>query len=346
MTFGERLQLVREAQGIDMREAASAAEVPYRTWVNFETLKNPPLKDEVLPTIARVLNCDASFLTRKSPLINVVEVGTQSEPLDTAAESKLIAQVRLAMERHLDIEALTPPEERRYAVNPEGFPIEAESKKQVAAVADQVRDIWELGTWTAIAHLTDILEMGGIRVVFVPAPPEFKARAFMVAGDLALPVIAVNQSLTGDIQRMAMAQSFAYFLIKDVTPAMAAHFAGSLLLPAYVMTEELGARRGDIELLEMHLLKHKYGVSIKHILARAAILRIISPETHTTLINSMRENGWLEQEPGQPYPSEQPRQLYRRVMRLQLAEVISVAQGAALLGMPVETWVEHLALER
>jgi hypothetical protein len=345
MTFGERLQLVREAQGLDINTASRAAEVPLRTWVNFETLKNTPLKDEMLPTIARVLNCDVAFLTRRSALIDVVPVGANPEALDPASEAKLFAQVRLAMERHLDIEALTPPEERRYAVNPEGFPIEAESKKQVAAVADQVRDIWELGTWTAIPHLTDILEMGGIRVVFVPAAPEFKARAFMVAGDLGLPVIAVNQTLTGDIQRMAMAQAFASFLIKDVTLAMAAHFAGSLLLPAYVMVEELGARRTDIELLELHLIKHKYGVSIKHILARAAILRIITPETHATLIDVMRQNGWLEQEPGKPYPSEQPRQLYRRVMRLQLSNVISVAQGAALLGMPVETWVDHLALE-
>lgn len=344
MTFGERLKLARESQGITVEAAAEAAGIATGLWNNYEKQQKPPIKADVVPELAGAVRSPARFLTRKSQLVNIVPMSRRLDPLEEAQRTMLLAQTRLAVERHFDIEALIPPEARRYPLNPEGFPVLARNRRQVATIADKLREIWDLGSWTPIKDFADMLEMSGVRVVFIPGLDGFDSAAFMTTGSITVPAIAVNQTLPGDLQRLAMARELAYFLVKDVTPQMAGHFAGALLMPAYSIIEELGNARGDVELMEIHMLKHKYGVSIRHILVRAVTLRILTVATYNTLMETMSNNGWLQQEPGVPYPSEEPRQLYRWVMRLQLDGIIDATMGASLLGMAPEDWVARLTL--
>ncbi|WP_425358486.1 ImmA/IrrE family metallo-endopeptidase [Thermosediminibacter oceani] len=57
----------------------------------------------------------------------------------------------------------------------------------------------------------------------------------------------------------------------------AAHrFAGAFLVPKKMVIQELGKKRHSINLYELHLLKHKYELSMQGWIYRAKDLNIIS----------------------------------------------------------------------
>nr|WP_281361675.1 ImmA/IrrE family metallo-endopeptidase [Methanofollis tationis] len=111
----------------------------------------------------------------------------------------------------------------------------------------------------------DVLEQHGIRVGLFDAPDSFDALTFY--HDEQTPVIAINTSMTGDRQRYNCAHELGHLLLQ-VDPSLdeedATHrFAGAFLVPDEMVWKELGEQRCAIDLRELSLLKHKYGMSMK-----------------------------------------------------------------------------------
>jgi len=105
---------------------------------------------------------------------------------------------------------------------------------------------------------------------------------------------------------------------------------------------ELGENPRNLGLHELHLLKHKYGVSMQAWVYRARDLDIISEHTARQLYILFRSEGWHEREPGDQIEPETPGQMKRLVLRALAEDVVSESHAAELLGRPLcQFWQEE-----
>ncbi|MDZ7844749.1 MAG: ImmA/IrrE family metallo-endopeptidase [Anaerolineales bacterium] len=82
-----------------------------------------------------------------------------------------------------------------------------------------------------------------------------------------IPVIVVKGGIPGDRQRFNLARELGHILLDlsdNVDEEKAAHrFAGAFLVPRQKAIEELGEHRQRLSVQELHILKHKYGLSMQ-----------------------------------------------------------------------------------
>lgn len=343
MAVYERLQAHRRARGMSIPEVGKATGLHQRKLASFEKVAAPDA--ESLAILADFYNADPELLALDIPLLDVSAVSDQVDKLDDAEIDQIGAQTQLWLERYRLIEAQMPPDQRRLLGFPDGFPHKAESPKDAALAADAVRHQWQLSTLTPVSMLADLLESLGVRIGFIAGVPRLSALAMLTTTAPQMPLIVVRRDLSGDAQRFAIARELAYFLLEGCTTKLAGHFAGSLLVPADALTQDVGSGRTDFELYELAMLKEKYGVSMRHILARAAALRLISAETHQRWLSIFEAQGWNSVEPGKPYPPEESRRMLRHVMRLQVEGKVGVEQAARLLDMTFDEWATRLTLD-
>jgi len=92
----------------------------------------------------------------------------------------------------------------------------------------------------------------------------------------------------------------------------------------------------------LHLLKHKYGLSMQAWVYRAKDLGILSESSATRLFRQFRQKGWHRLEPGDQIPPEEPKRMKRLVLRALAEDVVSESRAAELLGMPLrQFWQEE-----
>ena len=343
MATGERLSLARTAQGLDVTTISDQTGIAQNRITSYERGLRQPEPEE-WEILAAAVGTTGAFLQLDNPIAVMTPVSdrfSQVEPSD--ARNQLLAQIVLWAERNVILEGASPESDLRLAVFPEGYAQDLPDDHAQAAAADaaeEIRHLWGLGGHTPIRYLSDQLESLGIRVAFVPGVEGFDAASFMAtAQDIDFPLVAVNAWLDGDLQRFAMARELAYLLLGNLDRGIAGHFAGGLLLPAQAMTEEFGEKREMIETYDIYIVKHKYGVSMRFIIARLASLRILSPDAAKELIDFYHEQGWDDGEPGDPYPPEQPNRQIKRALRLQLSGELSPELCAELVGMSLGEWI-------
>jgi Zn-dependent peptidase ImmA (M78 family) len=112
-----------------------------------------------------------------------------------------------------------------------------------------------------------------------------------------------------------------------------------------VVRKELGERRKHISLYELHLLKHKYGVSMQAWLYRAMELGILPKPVAERYFREFSGRGWRITEPGDQLPPEVSTRFNRLVMQALEEGVISEARAAELLGKPLARLGEEIAKE-
>ena len=112
-------------------------------------------------------------------------------------------------------------------------------------------------------------------------------------------------------------------------------FAGAFLVPTESVIQELGKTRLNLELYELHILKHKYGLSMKSWIHRAHESEVISKETRNHLFDLFKENEWNLEEPGKQIilsPSNYFNQLLFRALS---EDFFSESKAAELYGISV-----------
>jgi Zn-dependent peptidase ImmA (M78 family) len=127
----------------------------------------------------------------------------------------------------------------------------------------------------------------------------------------------------------------------DVEKA-AYRFAGAFLVPEDAARSELGQNRHTLDFFELHLLKHKYGLSMQGWVYRAKDLRIISEAAAKRLFMHFRKMGWHRREPGDQLDPEKPERMKRLLMRALAEDMISRTRASELLGMPLhQFWMKE-----
>ncbi|MCF6211028.1 MAG: ImmA/IrrE family metallo-endopeptidase [Gammaproteobacteria bacterium] len=111
------------------------------------------------------------------------------------------------------------------------------------------------------------------------------------------------------------------------------HFAGAFLLPEEAIKQHMGSYRNAIELQELYMLKHEFGLSMMSILMRARQCGIITNYRHKGYITEFSKQRWKTREPGTPYPKEET-YLFKQLTYRALAEAyIGESKAAELLGL-------------
>jgi transcriptional regulator with XRE-family HTH domain len=344
LTSGDRIRLVRQANGLELAAVAESAEISVQDLEAFENGQKEP-EPEVLWGIADALSMEFGFFLRSLPLTNLI--GTNPDGINGLSEDekqRIIAQSRILAERYLDIESYYPIDEIPVFELPEGFPLTVTSAQEAAQAGEALRRVWGLGH-LPIASISDMLEDAGIKVGHIEGAGTFDAAGFVTDNGLDIPIIAVYFDLPGDLQRFAIARELGLLVLEGGNHQLASHFAGAFLAPALALRHELGVNRTNLELYELQLLKQKYGISMRRLITRAASLRIITKEVMNEWMETFRTSGWQTEEPGIQVPSEPPRRMIRLVLRLQAEGEVEQERAAEMLGVPEDGWAELLNLD-
>jgi Zn-dependent peptidase ImmA (M78 family)/transcriptional regulator with XRE-family HTH domain len=336
VTIGERLKMARTMNGFSQRELASRAGVTATAISKYERGAMVP-SSGVLLKLSSALGVRVEYLMRPDTYpIHLTVPAFRSAHMNEKEEGIVKEKTREWLERYLEVEDLFDLEQQDRSSIPLGYPIRVSDIREVEQVAVKLRQEWGLGNHP-IESLTDLLEEKGIKVGAISAPASFDALAFWY--DDTTPVIIIREGVPGDRQRFSIAHELGHLMVEpsqDLDKERVAHrFAGAFLVPEEVARAELGASRQRLDLFELHLLKHQYGMSIQAWVHRAKDLGIIPEREYHRIFDHFDTMGWRSCEPGDQIPPEEPRRMKRLIMRAYAEDVISASRASELLGKSI-----------
>lgn len=336
MTVGQRIKQARKANKMSLRKLAEKAQISAMAISKYERDLDIP-SSGVLLRLAQALGVSIDFLFRPHTVSVRLQAYRRHNSLGLKAQEALQIQIQEWLERYLEVENFFLDEKR--TINLPIYPIQ--TIEQVEEAALDLREKWNLGI-DPIENLTQVLEDQGIKVGLVSGFEHFDSCTFKADG---IPVIVSKVELPGDRQRFNLGHELGHLILdakEGVNPEKACHrFVGALLVPAQVARFELGIQRTTLDMNELYLLKHKYGMSMQAWIFRAKDLGIISESAAANLFHRFRANDWHHQEPGESFPPEKPLRMEQLIYRALAEDLISRSRAQELLGEPLKLhWME------
>lgn len=326
MNIGGRIKLARKAAGFNLRTLANEVGVSANAISKYETGKDVP-GSKVLIRLAQALGVSVEFFLRPVSIPVQVQAYRKRASLGVKEQTATEMRIQEGIERYLIVESFFPDTQIQISVP--AFSIQSLEDAEKAAL--EVRKEWNLGL-DAIENLVQLLEDQGIKVCPVDSYAKFDACAFQ-ANDL--PVIAVKSGLPGDRQRFSLAHELGHLVLRipdQFDEEKACNwFAGAFLIPAITLRRELGSKRSVLNIQELRVLKHKYGISMQALIYRACQLEIITSSESNRLFKQFSQNGWRMVEP-YPIPEEYPTRMKQLVFRALAEDLLSRSRALELLG--------------
>jgi Zn-dependent peptidase ImmA (M78 family)/DNA-binding XRE family transcriptional regulator len=335
MSIGQRIKQARKFTQLSQRDLAEQVQVSAMAISKYERDMDIPSSD-VLLRLSQSLGVSIDFFFRPAAPEIQLQAYRKHTSLRVKDQEAIQARIQEWLERYLEIESFIMHEELH--LNIPQFAVS--SSEDIETAAENLREEWKLGL-DPIENLTQLLEDKGIKVGLIEGFDHFDACTFMANG---IPVIVTKAEIPGDRQRFNLGHELGH-LVLDVVEGFdiekSAHrFVGAFLAPAPAVRYELGNKRNKLDMNELYLLKHKYGLSMQAWVFRAADLGIISQATAKTLFKKFRIKGWHRREPGEEFPLEVSVRMERLVYRLLVEDLISRSKAQELLGKPLQySWV-------
>jgi Zn-dependent peptidase ImmA (M78 family) len=312
---------------MSLRKLAEKAEISAMAISKYERDLDMP-SSGVLLRLAQTLGVPIDFFFRPKTISVQLQAYRKHVALGTKVQEAIQMRIQEWLERYLEVESYFPDEER--AISLPAYTIQ--SKDQVEDVALELRKNWNVGL-DPIENLTQLLEDRGIKVGLVSGFEHFDACTFIADG---IPIIVSKDELPGDRQRFNLGHELGHLILdveKRLDPEAVCHrFVGAFLVPGPAARFELGSRRTTLDMNELYLLKHKYGLSMQAWILRARELEIISEKAAERLFQRFRANGWQRREPGEVLPSEIPLRMERLIYRALAEDLLSRSRAQELLG--------------
>jgi Zn-dependent peptidase ImmA (M78 family)/DNA-binding XRE family transcriptional regulator len=345
MTLGERIKTARNARGLSLRALSEEVGVSAMAISKYERDLDVPGSD-VLLRLAQALGVKVEFFFRQQEVQLSEPAYRKRTTLPRKQEQVVLAQVREWLERYLETESFFDLEGIPKFSLPDAAERLVASLEDVEDVAIALREEWGLGL-DPVESMVELLEDHGIKVGLGDGHDKFDACT--IWANQTIPVIVVKRDIPGDRQRFNLAHELGHMVLepdREVDEEKAAYrFAGAFLVPESKVRFELGAHRDTLNLYELHLLKHKYGLSMQGWIYRARDLGILSESAARRLFVQFRREGWHRKEPGEQLPPEEPRRMQRLVLRALAEDMISQSRGAELLGKPMPQFYREEAGE-
>jgi Zn-dependent peptidase ImmA (M78 family)/DNA-binding XRE family transcriptional regulator len=336
--IGARIQRARKAAGLAYRPLAGQLGLSHTTLSKFEKGELTPDSAQLL-RLAQALGVRTEYFFRPDTVsLEGVEYRKHST-LAKKALRKIEADILDQAERWFELLGLFPSKPIPDFAVPKDLPAHIDGLDDAERMALALRKCWQLGL-NAIPNMTDLLESKGI-IVIASASAEAGKFDGLCASVNGTPVIVTQAGLPGDRQRFTLAHELGHLLMQgrlrmQVDEEKACHrFAGAFLLPARETEAHLGSARHQLEIGELHLLKHEFGISMRACLARALQAGILNESAFKRMQIKFNIQGWHKCEPGNPCLTEVTRLYEQLVYRALGEELIGESKAAELLGMSV-----------
>ncbi len=337
MSIGERIKGARKRANLSLRDLSEKVGVSAQAISKYERNLDVP-GSSILIKLAKSLEVRVEYLLRPLSIsLSQPSYRSYRSKLSIQDEELINAQVQDWLERYVSIEEIVNLQAKFH------MPVvnrKIEQLDDAEKVALELRKFWQIGL-DPIENLVEILETQGIKVGIIKGADNFDALT-LVANE-TIPVIVVKAGVPGDRQRLSIAHELGH-LILELPEGMdeekaAYRFAGAFLVPEPSARRELGDKRQRLDFYELHLLKHKYGMSMQAWIYRAQDLNILSKAGAVAMYRQFNASGWKHQEPGDAYPSERTDRLERLVIRALTEDMISETRAEELLGKSLtEFW--------
>jgi len=338
--LGSRIKQGRLAAGLSMRDLAQAAGLSAMAISKYEHDQIKPSSDAML-RLAKAMGVRTEYFFRQ-PSVELTGVEFRKHnKLSAQDQAKALEDVREKLERWLELESIIPASWPKTFALPRGLPGSVDSYEVIEAVAEELRDAWQLGRGP-IRNLIDKMEEEGIKVILTPHDGGRMFDGLVAkAGDHT--VIVVGENWPGDRQRFTLAHELGHLVLHDRLAAdmdeerACNWFAGAFLVPQPEVLRTLGASRSWLEPRELYLLKHEWGLSMNAWVYRAQNLGVINRAVAKQLWGFFAQQGdtkrnWRELEPGDAYSQECPTRFEQLVYRALAEELIGESRAAELLG--------------
>lgn len=335
--LSKRLQLARKAAGLSLRELAERVSLSHTAIDKYEKGEAKPSSD-ILLKLAKVLKVRIEYFFRPDLLSDQQLSFRKHNDIPQKHLDMITHQVIEKIERWLELEKLFPSASIPFLSI--DLPEKISNLEEIEYAAESVRNVWKLGMGP-ISDLIDTFKMQGIRVFTFSINDLNNANEYPFDGIYTLhesiPIIAINENFPGDRQRFTLVHELAHLILDNRlsneidTEKACNRFAGAFLFPKDSVLKELGEFRSSIELKELDLLKHEFGVSMLCILHRAEELNVISKKYFDKMYKMFKTKGWYTQEPGNPYPKETTHFFEQFVFRALAEECLGESKAAELL---------------
>jgi Zn-dependent peptidase ImmA (M78 family)/transcriptional regulator with XRE-family HTH domain len=345
MVIGERIKQGRRMAGLSQRALAEKVGVSAQAISKYERgLDHPGSK--VLIQLSKALNLSVEFFLRPRSLTRIEPRFRKRKALSAKNEDIILARVLDWLERYVEIdEILSVGESGLRFEYPQGFPRIVSNLDDIEEAAEDLRRSWKLGMGP-IVNLISLLEGQGIKVGVIDSDTKFDACTFEGEDDHTVTAIVTRSHTSGDRQRWSLAHELGHLMLIPVgldDEKAANRFAGAFLVPQTAARFELRGRREALSFYELHILKHKYGLSMQAWIHRALDLGIISESKARSLFQYFSRKGWRKEEPGDEIPEEVPRRFEMLVISAMTDGIISETRASELLGKPVKAFLTEEA---
>ncbi|NQT86005.1 ImmA/IrrE family metallo-endopeptidase [bacterium] len=332
MGMGERIRLARRRAGLSLRSLAPAVGVSHAAISKYERDEDVP-SSGVLQRLAKALDVKIDFFFRTVQVSLSTPQYRALKRVPAKVKDSILADVQERLERYIATEEIIGGTAEADADLPRQK-WQVDSLEQAEDAAARLRKRWKLGL-DEIENVVALLEEKGIKIALVDPRNGFDALTLLVND--AVPAIALSRDMPGDRQRFNVCHELGHLVMdcaRDVDEEKAAHrFATAFLVPADTARAVLGEARHKIGLHELYLLKHRFGLSMQAWIYRAKDLGILGAPDVAAFFQEFGKRGWCKAEPGEPYPSEEPRRMERLVTRAIAEDIISLSRGAELMGV-------------
>jgi Zn-dependent peptidase ImmA (M78 family)/DNA-binding XRE family transcriptional regulator len=313
MAFGERIKLARINAGLSQEALGQKLGMTKMAISKYET-GTIALNSTALIAFSKALDVQIEYFFRDSTIRLSKPIYRARKTLSSKDETQILGKTSDWLERYLSVEEITGVEKPLDLPDPESCRVS--SIDEIEDTVVRVREIWNLGL-NPIENLMDVLEQHGIKIGVVQGPAKFDALTMKYNDEH--PLIIVNKAFPGDRRRLSLAHELGHLLLKldegIDEEAAAFRFAGAFLIPRQVAIAELGPKRRMLDMRELYVLKHKYGISMGALIYRARTLNIISEAAADRHWIEMRSHGWHLEEPGNPVKQEIPTQFELLLLR-------------------------------
>lgn len=341
--IGRRLTLARTSAGLSLRALAEKIDnlVSAQAISKYERDEMMP-GSKVLMALARALGTTETYLLSTGGF-KLTSLEFRKKQISGSKEEATVEAMTLsAVERYLEIEDILGVPSATWAL-PMGAPFPVRDLAEAELAASRLRAAWSLGT-ERIPNLAEFLEERGVKVLVLPLPPHVSgilAHIRKSQGEGDIPVVLINDSITGERQRFTLAHELGHLLLEPhpgLDEEKAAHrFSSAFLMPAEVLWSEVGKHRTSISFGELFQLKEIFKVSVQAIAYRCKDLGIFGDALFRDLFKAFTEKGWRKA----PYPEpmavakEVPKRFERLCFRALAEGNLSEARAAELLGLSV-----------
>lgn len=193
-----------------------------------------------------------------------------------------------------------------------------------------------------IANLTAVLEEWAVHIIYLDAPESFDGYSTLARdGDdnIRSAAAASRTGVPGDRQRLTIAHELGHLVLRrssklsDKENELAAfRFGAAFLVPGETLIAELGRKRSSLNLGELLILKHRFGVSVQALVRRARDLTIISEPAYKSVCMQMSRMQWRTKEPGKPYLAEESTWTKQHALRAWTEGLLTLSEAEEFLG--------------